>query len=347
MQSQANRLPTLTDPRPTSESLEPKSGRWFLKFINDPRDMPFIWLCLQMTFILIPVAVILYVPGVFRWWMMPLYWMLLFGAFFDRYILMLHNTSHRRLFKREYKIWNNYIPWILGPFCGETPETYYAHHILMHHAEENLKDDLSTTMPYQRDSFIDFMKYFLDFMFLSMFKLTQYHLKKNRGHVARMLVLGELSFVLLCVGLSFVNAWATLTVFVVPFLLCRFLMMAGNWGQHAFIDPNDPGNPYRSATTFINARYNRRCFNDGYHIGHHVMGNRHWLEMPDDFLNDNAKYQEHDAMVFDGLDNFTLWFCLMTRQYKTLAKRFVDLSPNKRSEAEIIALMKSRAVPVM
>ena len=51
---------------------------------------------------------------------------------------------------------NYYIPWVLGPFFGESPETYFAHHVGMHHAENNLEDDISTTLPYVRDSAVDF-----------------------------------------------------------------------------------------------------------------------------------------------------------------------------------------------
>ena len=142
----------LTDPvfvPPTSYNALERAA---LALIRDPRDLPFVWLTLQMTFVLLPTAAFLFWPGNFRWWMAPLYWALLFGVFFDRYILMLHNTSHRPLFKRQYNGLKFYIPWVLGPLCGETPETYYIHHITMHHAEGNLPRDLSSTMKYQRDS---------------------------------------------------------------------------------------------------------------------------------------------------------------------------------------------------
>ncbi len=72
------------------------------------------------------------------------------------------------------------------------------------------------------------------------------------------------------VALSFVSLEATLTVFVAPVVIARVLMMCGNWAQHAFVDAADPGNPYRNSLTCIHARYNRRAFNDGYHIHHHV-----------------------------------------------------------------------------
>ena len=114
---------------------------------------------------LVPFSVYLFWPGCFRWWLGPLYFFVCGYIFMDRFILMLHCTSHRSLFKREYRRLNAYIPWVLGPFFGETPETYYAHHIGMHHPENNLEEDLSSTMRFQRDSFFDFLRYHLRFFF--------------------------------------------------------------------------------------------------------------------------------------------------------------------------------------
>jgi fatty acid desaturase len=138
------------------------------------------------------------------------------------------------------------------------------------------------------------------------------------------------------------NPWATLTVFVIPFVLIRFLMMAGNWAQHAFVDASAPENPYKNSLTCINSRYNRRAYNDGYHAGHHVKANRHWTEMPDDFRDNLARYRDEDAIVFSGLDYFQIWALLMAKRYKTLARHFVDLRDSKRSEDEVVALLRER-----
>lgn len=332
----------ITDPGFTPVTQRNAPERLALRFIRDERDLPFVWLSLQMTLVLLPAAALLFWPGVFRWWTAPLYWALLFGVFLDRYILMLHNTSHRPLFKREYGWARFYIPWVLGPFCGETPETYFAHHIGMHHAEGNLPRDLSSTMKYQRDSALDFLRYWADFFFLGILRLGHYQVaKKRRKLLARMLV-GELSFFVLAgVGL-WVNPGATLTVFVVPFLLCRFLMMAGNWGQHAFIDADDPGNSYKSSITCINTRYNRRAFNDGYHISHHLLSARHWTDHPGELRDNRAKYAAEGAIVFSGIDFFQVWALLMLKRHDVLARHFVDLLETPRSEAEIIALLESR-----
>ena len=148
-------------------------------------------------------------------------------------------------------------------------------------------------------------------------------------------------------GLCIVSWQATLTVFIVPFLAMRFLMMVGNWGQHAFIDRERPENPYANSVTCINTRYNRRCFNDGYHIGHHVKANRHWSEMPDDFLRNLNTYAQQGAIVFDGIDFFQVWLYLMLRRYDWLARRYVHLGGPKKSHAEIVALLRerTRAIP--
>jgi fatty acid desaturase len=242
---------------------------------------------------------------------------------------------------------NHYIPWVIGPFCGQTPETYFAHHMGMHHAEGNLEQDLSTTMPFKRDSFFHFLRYFGRFFFLSIIELTAYHLKKGNRKMARRLVTGELLFIALCVVLAvFVDWRATLVVFITPYLVARWLMMCGNWAQHAFVDQVEPNNDYKSSITCLNTRYNQRCFNDGYHIGHHEKANRHWTEMPDDFESKLDKYRDEGAIIFDGIDYFQIWALLMLKRYGTLAKHFVDLEDTPRSRDEIIELLKSRTFPV-
>jgi hypothetical protein len=320
--------------------------RFALRFIRDERDLVFVWLTVSMSLVLIPAAVALYWPGVFRWWMAPIYWAVLYGFFADKYILMLHCTSHRPLWKRDYKFLNFYIPWVLGPFAGESPETYFIHHITMHHQEGNLPRDLSSTMKYRRDSLVGFLIYFFDFFFLTLFRLGAYQLKKGRTRLFMWMLFGELSFYAVVAAGLYYAPGPTITIWLAPFLIARFMMMAGNWGQHAFVCPDDPGSSYKSAITCINIRYNRRCFNDGYHISHHLVANRHWSEHPQE-LNDNlAKYRDNDAIIFDGIDFHGVWFFLLTGNYAALAKHYVDLRTEKRSQDEIIALLKSRVQPI-
>ena len=61
-----------------------------------------------------------------------------------------------------------------------------------------------------------------------------------------------------------IAARSDLCRFLGPLLLCiRTLMMIGNWGQHAFVCPEQPDNAYRASIVCVNTRYNhRRCFNE-------------------------------------------------------------------------------------
>lgn len=332
-----------------AKAADPNSGwaRFWSKFLNDPRDVVFIDLSLAMTFVVWPAAITLFVWGSFNWLWALAYWAMGGALFMDRYILMLHCTSHRPLFKRKYRFFNLYIPWVLGPLFGETPEAYYVHHMGMHHKEGNLLGDLSTTMPFRRDKLGHWLRYWGRFMSVGIVDLFRYHARNGNGKMIRRLALGEGSFWLACALLGYFVSWqATLVVFVIPVILVRTLMMAGNWGQHAFVDPDEPNNDFKSSITCINTKYNRRCFNDGYHIIHHLKPSLHYTEMADEFDKHRELYGKQDAIVFDGVDFFGVWFLLMTGQKKKLARAFVQLpGAPTRTEEEIIALIDRRMRP--
>ena len=108
--------------------------KFIISFLNDKRDMAFIKLSAFICVTTIPFAVYLFIPGNFHWWLILIYYVFNFAVLTGSFILMLHLTSHRPLFKKEYQFMNYFIPWVIGPFFGETPESYFAHHLGMHHA---------------------------------------------------------------------------------------------------------------------------------------------------------------------------------------------------------------------
>jgi fatty acid desaturase len=315
-------------------------------FLNDPRDLPLVRVMLSASLI-VPAALYLYWRGSVAWWLALVYWLVWALIFLDRVTLMLHCTSHRTLFSRRVHWLNGYVPWILGPFYGQTPNTYFAHHIAMHHVEDNLPEDLSSTMRYRRDSFADWLRYFARFFFLTIVLLPIYLYRKGRRGLAWRAVSGEVGFWCVVAGLACWNLAATVVVFLVPVLAVRALMMAGNWGQHAFIDPREPSNDYRNSVTCINCRYNTRCFNDGYHIVHHLRPAQHWTELPAEFEARREAYGKHDAIVFDGIDFFTVWLYLMLGRREALAKAFVRLpGAPARSDAQVVAFLNERLQPI-
>lgn len=312
--------------------------------LHDPRDVPFVSLIVQcLAWQLVGIG--LYFTGPALLWLAPLYWLGWGLGFLDRFILMLHCTSHRNLFRNQRL--NLVIPWIVGPFYGQTPESYFAHHMGMHHPENNLPTDLSSTMRYDRSRLTSWLHYYGTFMVRGLPDLARYHHRNGKTKLLRRLLVGEASFWALILLLGAFNWQATLVVFVIPVIAVRALMMAGNWGQHAFVDGADPANPYRNSLTCINLRYNRRCFNDGYHILHHIKPRTHYTEYAAEFVANEAEYGRQDAVVFAGIDFFQVWALLMLGRWRTLAAHFVQLpGAPVRTEEEVISFLKSRTVAI-
>jgi fatty acid desaturase len=315
--------------------------------LNDPRDLPFIPLIAQCSALAAAGIGFYFIDSPLRWWLAPIYIGVLLFGLIDRYTLMLHNTSHRPLFRPSWRVLNLIIPVLLGPFFGQTPGTYLSHHLGMHHREDNGFEDLSTTQPYQRDRLVHWLEYYGRFMTMTAIQLPIYHWRAGRTRMALQTFAGELAFYALVVGLWFVDWQATLLIFVGPFLVIRTLMMAGNWAQHAFIAQEAPADPFRNSTTCIECRYNRRCFNDGYHIEHHIRPRLHWSEHPQVFEQKIAEYGASDAIVFRGLDFFIIFVFLMIGRFDLLARAFVILpGAPQRSQEEIIAFLRSRLRPI-
>lgn len=314
--------------------------RFWLRLIRDPRDLPFGRVQVVNLAVMLFLVVWLYVD--FNVWIA-----LLFLAWYVRqlgpYTLMLHNVCHRPYFRREYALLSWPFITLLGMFFGHAPNTYFAHHVAMHHPENNLDDDLSTTMHLQRDSAWDFIAHYLvPFLTRGNHDLGVYLADRNRDKIRRRLRWGTALWYGTVVVLLFVNWKATLVVFVATLLITRVAMMSGNWAQHAFVKADDPGNCYVNSLTCINSVYNRRCFNDGYHISHHWKPTRHWTEHPQELADHLAEYARNDAIVFEGLDFFLVWLNLMFKRYDTLAEHYVPLDDRGRSKEEIVALLKER-----
>lgn len=333
---------TTTDPRWVRPEQYNAFERFFLPLLKDERDLIFPRTAAAITLTVVPMATILFLSPA---WLVGLlavpYLATVFLKFGGRYGLMLHAVGHRPIFKREYRLLEHYVPWCLGPFLGHTPTSFDAHHMWMHHAENNMLGDGSTTLTYVRDDFKNFLHYWARFFLFGYLHLGRYLWLRGRKKTLARFVFGEVSWYLLAGTALWVNFAAGLVVFVIPMLLMRWLMMAGNFAQHSFVDVDDPDNAYKNSTNLTNTRYNHKAYNDGYHIVHHLKPSMHWSEMPDAYLENIDKYIENDAIVFDGIrDNQHIWFLLMRHDYDTLANKLVNFK--NRTHEEKVAFLKSR-----
>jgi hypothetical protein len=140
-------LITITDPVFIKPKKYSAADQFFLKYIRDERDLPFVYLTIKISLSLIPLGILLYLPFIHGW----LWWAIAIAyAYLNNFVfkgpfgLMLHCTSHRVFFRKKYGFLNHYLPWVVAPFFGHSPETYFTHHIGMHHAENNLEADESS-----------------------------------------------------------------------------------------------------------------------------------------------------------------------------------------------------------
>jgi fatty acid desaturase len=331
----------LTDPTAAPTYGDGPLSRWCRRALYDPRDEVFVRLTLQVVAVMALSMAGLY--RFFHWGLVPVF-LAIWGWVTPPVILMLHCTMHRPFIRRPRWL-DRAHPYVMSFFCG-IPTGYAEHHMGMHHVEDNMEEDLSSTLRYRRDSFLHFLAYWARFFFLVVVELPLYLRRHRRVAMARRAVAGELCHQAVIVAALLLDWRFGLAAFALPFFAVRFMMMVGNWGQHAFINVERRNDGLSNAITCINSGYNRRAFNDGYHIGHHLKANRHWTELPQDFLDNRGKYREAGALVFQGLDFFMVSVLLWTGQWRLLARRFVRLEGDTRSDEEIIAMLKARVLPV-
>ncbi len=333
-------LPAISDPTAVPVYADSPLSRWCKRALYDPRDEVFVRLTLKM------VALFGALMAALAWrfsWPLAAVYGVAWGWFCPPVILMLHCTMHRPLF-RQPRWMERAHPYLMSFLFG-IPTGYREHHIGMHHVENNVGEDLSATWRYKRDSFLHFLVYLSRFFVLGLVEVGLYLTRHKRHTMAARLVVGELVHFAVTGLMLWWNWRFGLVAFALPLVVVRVAMVAGNWGQHAFIHPEQPKNSWRNSITCINSGYNRRCFNDGYHIGHHVKANRHWAEMPKDFLDTADRAVKENCIVFEGVDFFLVSVLLWTRQYKFLARRFVRLG-REMTDEQVEALLRSRVLPV-
>lgn len=339
-------LPVVTDPcaPPPPDWLQARFDRLVLPYLVDPRDVVYTRLLLAVATRVLPFTVLMFLVPTWAVALLAVpYVAWVFAGFGGPIMLALHGVAHRPLFRRELRaldrLWTHGMPLLVGL----PPFAYRAHHVLMHHSENNGADDLSGTASYERDNLRHFFHYWLRFAVFGYWHMGSWLRRRDRWALFGPLVAGDLLVLAAGVGLAWLNPAATAVVFVIPFLMMRFFMMAGTWTEHAFVDVSAPTNAWRNSTCLLNTRYNHRSFNAGYHLIHHLKPGLHWADTVGYFGEQVDRLTAEDAIVFDGVtNNQQIWWRLMRHDYGFLADRLVDLGGRRPTREAKIAFLKSR-----
>jgi hypothetical protein len=168
------------------------------------------------------------------------------------FTLLLHNHIHNNgVLSKKYAWFDSAFPYILEPLMGHTWDSYFYHHVKHHHVESNGPDDLSSTVRYQRDEFVDFLQYFGRFFALIWIELPLYFLRSRKYSLAVNSFVSEMASYAFIYCLATLNFRPTLFVLIIPMIQMRIGLMIGNWGQHAFVDEVQPDSDFRSSITLI------------------------------------------------------------------------------------------------
>jgi hypothetical protein len=213
-------------------------------------DVVMITQLLLISVTSIPSALYLFF-GHFTWLHGLLHFVMQF-LYIGSYTLMMHQHIHQRgILNKRYAMLDAVFPYITDPLMGHSWNSYFYHHVKHHHLEANGPDDLSSTIRYQRDDIFNLLHYIGRFYFFIWLELPIYFLRKGKTTLAMKAFAWEMSYYIFLYTLYQLNSRATFCIFLLPLMVLRLGLMVGNWGQHAFVDDQEPDSDYRSSITLI------------------------------------------------------------------------------------------------
>lgn len=174
------------------------------------------------------------------------------------FTLLLHNHIHNNgILDKQYALFDRLFPYITGPLMGHTWDSYFYHHVKMHHVEGNGPEDLSSTIYYQRDEPLEFLKYLGRFLIYTWIQLPIYFFRNKKYVLATKSLISECSSMCLMYFLAWLSIRPTTFVLILPWFIMRCGMMVGNWGQHCLVDNVEPLSDFRSSITLIDVSVSR------------------------------------------------------------------------------------------
>lgn len=223
--------------------------RWAQTIVRHKTDVVFLTHTLLYLFTSVPSALYLFYnftyPHAICHWIVTEWYS---GAF----TIMLHNHIHNNgVLAKQYTFIDRMVPYVLEPLMGHTWDSYFYHHVKHHHCESNGPNDLSSTIRYQRDSLVHLSCYVSRFFALIFIELPLYFIHKKKYSLAIKSFMSEIANYAFIVVIAKYNFRPALFTLILPLIIMRVGLMVGNWGQHAFVDEEDPDSDFRSSITLI------------------------------------------------------------------------------------------------
>jgi fatty acid desaturase len=318
------------------------------KILRDPRDIPALRLMVSLTLTVIPICVAQLILGKLSFYLVVAFYLSLYGPKFQRFVRIFsakHLEAHRRqgYFSEKYdKLFGRYIEFFLGYFYGNVPELDRTVHVRLHHKENSGPDDTICTIGFDRTSRLDFLSFLADNTWTVLGIAPCAYFKSRGDDKYLKLMLWGIARYFIFFAAVFLYDWRIGIFYaLVPLLSMNFIMAATAWVQHAFYDPEHPGDYFANTVTVMD-EWN--FMNEGYHLAHHHRSSLHWTDMPAHFEQLRAKMKDSGSLVFRDLDFYELFFELtLLGRLDVLAEKLVTWEPMRHEEK--VALLAKRTKP--
>ena len=338
------------EPVACREAIEPDKGCHHIfrvpfveRLVQNQRDLPIALMMFNAAICLVPFACLVYYSN--SHWVGLAYVVFLYVVLFGRYICMLHEFAHNRVFT-SWWFGFVFVTLLLSTMHGLPIGTYHLHHLIMHHKGGNAWGvDYSSTERYQRDSFAQFVWYWLRHYTPPGFvvDIVRCCARWGKGGLGLAYGVCATGWVLLTWYMwARVHAVGTLWVWIMPMAISGVATAWGNMAQHMFVHPLRPRKCY--AFEIINSRANTHNFNQGFHATHHLDCTYHWTELPSGFMRNLAAHRAEGALIFQEIENPMLLLWLFLGRYDVVASHMVGF--RRMGQAEAICLLKAHLRPV-
>ncbi|KAL6781577.1 hypothetical protein ACKKBF_B08580 [Auxenochlorella protothecoides x Auxenochlorella symbiontica] len=323
---------------------------WLRRSLVEERDLPAAFMLLNLATTTLPAALLLWSTGCRSHLLGAAYLILTYAAFLQRFMLTLHFTEHRPLFKPGYRLLNLVAPLILAPLLGVPPGMYRLHHCIMHHSGNNRWSlDASSTERYQRDNPLHFLMYWARFALGSWFELPWVAARAGRWGVLAACLACETGYLAGVRWALRASPVAALWTLALPFAVSSLALMLGNWSQHLFLEPAAPRGSLGLAYNCVACADNQRTYNDGYHAVHHLNSKTHWTELPAQFVATLDKQAAAGTLIFRGLGFFDVGVAVFTGNYDLLHDHLVKYTPALAAagRCDVEAMLRRRLAPII
>jgi hypothetical protein len=329
--------------------------RWFATRLANPLDAIFVRLVIDQTLLVVPCFVLMVVPGG-----VPsiVFFAFVQGVIGKRHETLAHSEIHYHPFASKHLRgrWDRavvrtielYVVYVLSILCMRIPRWYGVQHIAIHHAEDNGIHDTQSMLAYDRASYFDLcvVSIMSGFSYVVPVDIVQYLRRRRRTRLLRHF-LGGMAVYYAALTLLAMASWpAALFLLAWVFFASGTGAAVHNLWWHAFIDPHDPKNSYRSSMNVESGSESLGNFGSDYHLEHHLHPERHWTLLHEEAIGEGhgGAYAAEEAFVLRGARRAFLR-ALWTRRFEDLAEVIRPTRPGT-TRAELAALAEERTRPI-